>query len=79
MGKNQQIERGRDITKVLRQNDLPVRNGKGSHLVGTLPDGSKLTYYAGELSPDMKARAIKILAGAGLVGFIIGGSLALLL
>lgn len=79
MGKRVKLNRGRDVTKILRKHDCPVRNGKGSHLVGTLPTGEKITYYAGELSPGMKARAIKILTAAGLFGFLIGGLLAVLL
>lgn len=79
MGKRVKLERGRDVTKILRQNDCPVRNGKGSHLVGTLPTGEKITYYAGELSPNMKARAIKILTAVGLFGFLIGALAAILI
>ena len=79
MGKNNTIKKGRDVTKLLQKNDCPVRNGKGSHLVGTLPTGEKITYYAGELSPGMKARAIKILTAVGFLSLVFGGALALLL
>lgn len=80
MGKTKRkIKRGRDITKLLRRNGCQVRNGKGSHVVGTLPNGDKITYYHGELSPGMRRQAIKILTAAGLLGFIFGGVLALLI
>lgn len=72
MSKKKKIKRGRDITKVLRRNGCEYRNGKGSHMVGTLPDGQKITYYRGELSPGMRRKAIKLLSGVGLLGALIG-------
>lgn len=72
------LECGHDVAKVFDRAGRPYRNGKGSHYVGTLPDGSKVTWYAGELSPAVRSKLTKLLAAAGLLGFAIGALAALL-
>lgn len=79
MKKSKRLTRGRDVTKVLQRNDLPVRNGKGSHIVGTLPDGDKIVYYHGELSKGVRRKLYKVLLTAGLLAIPLVGLLAMLL
>lgn len=62
------LKRGRDVAAAFDRAGLPYRNGSGSHFVGTLPDGSKVVWYAGELSPGVRHKLAKLLAAAGLIG-----------
>lgn len=71
--KSSKIRRGRDVSTVVERSGGRVRNGKGSHIVAYLEDGTMLPpYYAGELSPGVRAKVLKALAAAGLVGSFIG-------
>jgi hypothetical protein len=78
MKKTTDIKCGHDVTKVFDKAGLPYRNGKGSHYVGTLPDGNKVTWYAGELSTGVRSKIVKLLAAAGILGAAVVALVALL-
>ena len=65
------IQDGREVRKILSRNGCNIREGKGSHRVGTLPNGNKITFHEhGETGKGLGRKWFKILAGAGLLGFI---------
>lgn len=79
MGKSpwNEVKRGRDVTKILERNNVPIRNGKGSHRVARLPDGEVLTYYEnGEFPKGIRRKYIKALLTAGFLGAAFTGGAA---
>ena len=73
MGRRNRLKHGRDVTKAMRKAGCPVRRGKGSHMIGTLPDNSKIVWPAnGELSKSRSAKLLKILAAAGILALLFG-------
>jgi predicted RNA binding protein YcfA (HicA-like mRNA interferase family) len=62
------IKSGKQVTSLLTSNGISVRPGKGSHRIGDLPNGQKLTYYEhGEFPTGTRCTIIKILKAIGLV------------
>jgi len=62
------IKNGRDVTRILKQHGCPIRNGKGSHRIATLPNGVVMTYHEhGEYKAGIRNKIVKTLARAGLV------------
>lgn len=73
MARNNRVKNGREVTTILRRNGCEIRNGKGSHRVATMPDGSKLTYHDhGEYGPGIASKITKALVAAGFLSFIVG-------
>ena len=72
MAKLMKIEDGRDVTRLLKHNHCPIRNGKGTHRVGILPNGRTLVYYEhGEFPKGMLHHILKVLKLAGLLVFLL--------
>jgi hypothetical protein len=68
MNKPAQVRDARDVERALRRGGCAIRNGKGSHRVATLPDGSALTYYDhGEYPPGTRRMLTNALLKAGLI------------
>ena len=66
------IRNERDIKRAMRKGGWTIRNGRGSHFVGTSPDGKhRITAYnvhgRDEYPKGMRCKLEKALAAAGLV------------
>ena len=71
--KRKRVRNGREVDRILDRHGCSRRRCKGSHAVGTLPDGTKLTYhYHGEYRPGIATKITKVLARAGLLILVLG-------
>jgi predicted RNA binding protein YcfA (HicA-like mRNA interferase family) len=67
-GRHKPVKNGREVEKILARNGCSFRRAKGSHAIGTLPDGSKMTYhYHGNYGTGIARKITKSLLRAGLV------------
>lgn len=71
--RNKSVKNARDVERALRKGGCPIRQAGGSHRVGTLPDGRKITYPDhGEYGKGMSCKLSKLLIGAGLLAVLFG-------
>jgi predicted RNA binding protein YcfA (HicA-like mRNA interferase family) len=62
------LKNSREVEKVLDRNDVPHRNGKGSHRVAKLPNGKSLTYPDhGEYGVGLASKITKEIIAAGII------------
>jgi len=66
------ITNGEQVTRILTQNNISVRNCNGSHRVATLPNGTTITYHThGDYGAGMSCKITKLLKIAGLLGVLL--------